>query len=162
MTLSICRRGHTAQGVGSTFARRPLVHWDVPEAATIRHRWGEHLDHDLRTRFDCNGRADPDEVSLYRADVDDWTIVDRVLGRSWIAIQQLPVRCRLPRSVSHLADTFEKTLRIGDVIWAGEMGRHRTSVVRIAEKYSGVDPEDVEASEIFVPLPEFGRRLHLA
>ena len=135
---------------------------DPLEAAALRHRWGEHLDRDLRNRFDSSGRADPYEVSLYRGDVDDWTIVDRVLGRSWIAIQQLPVRCRLPRSVSHLARTFEQHLQGGDVIWAGEMGRHRTSVVCIAEKYSGLDPEDVDASEIFVPLPAFGRRLHLA
>jgi hypothetical protein len=34
------------------------------EAAILRHRWGEHIDRDLRERFDCGGRPDDYSVSL--------------------------------------------------------------------------------------------------
>ena len=135
------------------------------EASAIKHRWGEHLDRDLRDRFDQGGRPDQYAVSLYRGDVDDWAIVDSVLGRSWQAIEPLPVQVRTTwAGRSHIATEHE--LRADDVIWAVEMGRHRTSVGCLPER-----PADLEVrltpqrpgvgrnAEIFVPLAEFRRRL---
>ncbi len=131
------------------------------EAAALRHRWGEHIDRDLRDRWDCGGRPEPYQVSLYRGDVDDWTIVERVVDKSWRVVERLPVQIR---SGAPGGWPSEHELEPGDIIWAIQMGRHRTSVVCLPEA-----PPDLEARitggalnrgvEIFVPLPEFGRRL---
>ena len=127
------------------------------EAAAIRHRWGEHIDRDMRERFDCGGRPSPYETSLYRGDVADWAIVDRVLDRHWQAAERIPIFSR-----SHIRGhsfLVPGELRPGDIIWSGEMGRHRSSVGCLP--VSPQDPENrVRArAEIFVPLPEFERRL---
>lgn len=129
------------------------------EAEAIRHRWGEHIDRDLRDRFDCGGRPTRYDASLYRGDVADWTVVDRVLDRSWQAVERIPVFSTSMDPGWRRGHPFPNELRPGDVIWAGEMGRHRTSVGCLP-----VAPPDLEnrmtvGSEIFVPLPEFDRRL---
>jgi hypothetical protein len=130
------------------------------EAAALRHRWGEHIDRDLRDRFDCGGSSKQYEVSLYRGEVDDWTIIDRVLDRSWKAIERVPIELRSagpfgrPRSIGG-------TLGPGDVVWAGEWGRHRSSVGCLLEASSKWSNEMAEGAEIVVPLPEFGRRLRM-
>jgi hypothetical protein len=139
------------------------------EAAAIRHRWGEHIDRDLRDRFDYFGRAGEYQVSLYRGDVDDWTILDRVLGQSWRVVERLPVQVRRsgPAGRWHV-DRVDELLP-GDVIWAVQMGRHRTSVGclpeappelegRITTQAERTSP-GYRGAEVFVPLPEFGRRL---
>lgn len=130
------------------------------EAAALRHRWGEHIDRDLRDRFDCGGRPTQYEVSLYRGDVDDWTIIDRVLDRSWQAVERVPVGLRSV-GPSRRATPVRSALRPGDVVWAGELGRHRTSVGCLLETSSELG-EIPDGFEIFVPLPEFGRRLQPA
>jgi hypothetical protein len=129
------------------------------EAEAIRHRWGEHIDRDMRDRFDCGGRPSRYEASLYRGDVADWSIVDRVLDRSWQAVERIPVFSRSIDPGRRQGFPIPNELRAGDIIWAGEMGRHRTSVGCLP-----VAPPDLEnrmtiGSEIFVPLPEFDRRL---
>jgi hypothetical protein len=131
-------------------------HFDPLEGAAIRHRWGEHIDRDLRDRFDCGGYPSTYEVSLYRGDVDDWTIVDRVLGQSWKVVERIPVLARLNGSSWFPA---KRELFPGDVIWAGEMGRHRTSVVCVPESPHELEERMTIGSEICVPLPEFERRL---
>ncbi len=139
-----------------------LVHtsdepYETLEAAAIKHRWGEHIDRDLRDRFDCGGRPSSYETSLYRGDVADWSIVDRVLDRYWQAAERVPIYSRSHlRGHSFLAPG---ELRPGDIIWSGEMGRHRCSVGCLPES-----PQDLESrmrvtAEIFVPLSEFERRL---
>jgi hypothetical protein len=128
------------------------------EAAALRHRWGEHIDRDLRDRFDCGGRPTQYEVSLYRGDVDDWTIIDRVLDRSWQAVDRVPIELRsVGLSWPHLP--VGGALRPEDVVWAGEFGRHRTSVGCLLEASFELGKEIADGFEIFVPLPEFGRRL---
>ncbi len=131
------------------------------EAAALRHRWGEHIDRDLRDRFDYGGRPTQYEVSLYRGDVDDWTIIDRVLDRSWQAVERVPIKLR---SVGPFRRPFPagSALRPGDVVWTGEFGRHRTSVGCLLEASSELGSETADGFEIFVPLPEFGRRLQPA
>jgi hypothetical protein len=129
--------------------------WDTLEAAAIRHRWGEHIDRDLRDRFDCGGYASIYEVSLYRGDVADWTIIDRVLDRCWKVIERLPVIERLNGSVRFSAKC---EFLPGDVVWAGGMGRHRTSVVCVPGG-SELEERTTMGAEICVPLPEFERRL---
>ena len=115
---------------------------------------------DLRDRFDCGGSSKQYEVSLYRGEVDDWTIIDRVLDRSWKAIERVPIELRSagpfgrPRSIGG-------TLGPGDVVWAGEWGRHRSSVGCLLEASSKWSNEMAEGAEIVVPLPEFGRRLRM-
>jgi hypothetical protein len=131
-------------------------HFDPLESAAIRHRWGEHIDRDLRDLFDCGGYPSTYEVSLYRGDVEDWTIVDRVLDQSWKIVERLPVIVRLNGSSWFPA---KRELFPGDVIWAGEMGRHRTSVVCVPEAPPELEERMTMGSEICVPLPEFGRRL---
>ncbi len=42
------------------------------EAVTVRHRWGEHLDQDLRDWLDDGCSARTYRVSAYRTDVIDW------------------------------------------------------------------------------------------
>ena len=86
------------------------------EASAIRHRWGEHIDRDLRDRFDCNGRAAEYEVSLYRGDVDDWTIVDRILDEIWVTIGPVPVRS--PNDGRRIAKARTVVIRPGDEILA--------------------------------------------
>ena len=129
------------------------------EASAIRHRWGEHIDRDLRDRFDCGGYPSAYEVSLYRGDVDDWTIVERVLDQSWKAVERLPVIARLTGFSLQRGFPVERELLPGDVIWAGEMGRHGTSVGCVPEAPPGLEERMTIGSEICVPLPEFGRRL---
>jgi hypothetical protein len=126
------------------------------EAAAIRHRWGEHIDRDLRDRFDFGGRPDNYEVSLYRGDVDDWTIVDRVLDRSWVAVERIPVAVR---ATGHWFHVLTAELLPRDVIWVGQMGRHRTSVGCLPEAPPELEDRMTIGSTILVPLPEFGRRL---
>jgi hypothetical protein len=147
-----------ALGQGSLVHLQHLSDWyiDPLESAAIRHRWGEHIDRDLRDRFDCGGYPSTYEVSLYRGDVDDWTIVDRVLDHSWKAVERLPVIARLNGSSWFPA---KRELFPGDVIWAGEMGRHRTSVVCVPEAPPELQERMTMGSEICVPLPEFERRL---
>jgi hypothetical protein len=131
--------------------------FDPLEAVAIRHRWGEHIDGDLRDRFDCGGRPSWYETSLYRGDVVDWSILDRVLDRYWQASERIPILSR-----SHVRGhgvMAPGELRPGDIIWTVEMGRHRSSVGCLP-----VSPQDLENrmrvdAEILVPLPEFERRL---
>jgi hypothetical protein len=129
------------------------------EATAIRHRWGEHIDRDLRDRFDCGGRPSPYEVSLYRGDVDDWAIADRVLDRSWLAVELTPVLVRSTGPTWRPGFPAERELLPGDVIWAGEMGRHRTSVRCLPVAPTELEDRMTMGAEISVPLPEFGRRL---
>jgi len=151
-----------ALGEGSLVHLRHLS--DEPfaplEASAIRHRWGEHIDGDLRDRFDYGGCPSTYEVSLYRGDVDDWTIVDRVLDQSWRAVERLPVIARLKGDALNRGFPVERELLKGDVIWAGTMGRHRTSVGCVPEAPPELEERMTMGSEICVPLPEFGRRLH--
>src|ERR1700722_19044899 len=102
--------------------------FDLLEAAAIRHRWGEHLDRDLRDRFDCGGRPGDYQVSLYRGDVEDWAILDRVLEVSWRAVERIPVVVRSPTLWHGYTSQSEGGLLPGDVIWAGELGKNKTSV----------------------------------
>ncbi len=130
------------------------------EATAIRHRWGEHIDRDLRDRFDCGGYPSPYEVSLYRGDVDDWGIVDRVLDQSWRAVERLPVIARLTGLFSlRRGIPVERELLPGDVIWAKDIGRHSTSVLCVPEAPPELEDRMTIGSAICVPLPEFGRRL---
>ena len=129
------------------------------ETSTIGHRWGEHIDRDLRERFDCGGRPDQYEVSLYRGDVEDWSIIDRVLDHSWKAIERIPVAVRGHDRWYWMFAGHD--LFPGDVIWAGELGRHRSSVGCIALSPPELEARIGDGQEIFVPLPEFGRRLQI-
>jgi hypothetical protein len=127
------------------------------EAAAIRHRWGEHIDRDMRDRFDCGGRPSAYETSLYRGDVADWSITERVLDRYWQAAERIPIFSRSQVRGHNLLSPGE--LHPGDIIWSGEFGRHRNSVGCLP-----IAPQELEnrvrvGAEIFVPLPEFERRL---
>ncbi len=139
------------------------------EAAALRHRWGEHIDRDLRDSFDVGARADTYAVSLYRGDVDDWTIVERVLDQSWEVTEPVPVKVRFSGTMGGSHPGWEQALRPHDVLWTVELGRHRTSVGCLPEGPSDLeqrlttptarDAPGYRGIEIFVPLPEFGRRL---
>jgi len=86
------------------------------EAAALRHRWGEHIDRDLRDRFDHGGRPTQYEVSLYRGDVDDWTIIDRLLDRSWQAVERVPIEVRS-------VDPFRRPFPAGSALRPGDATR---------------------------------------
>lgn len=113
----------------------------------------------MRDRFDCGGRPSWYEASLYRGDVADWSIVDRVLDRSWQVVERIPVFSRSVDRGMRPASPFPNELRTGDIVWAGEMGRHRTSVGCLPVAPPELEMRMTVGSEILVPLSEFDRRL---
>jgi hypothetical protein len=138
------------------------------EAATLRHRWGEHLDRDLRYWLDEGWPVSAYRVSAYRSDVADWAALDQLEeGQLWFVAEDVWVRV-VPRQWA--SPSREVLLEPGAAVWA--LGLKRTAVRCLGQQPDDVSPETppgerfvppwYEGQELVIPFAEFGRRLRRA
>jgi hypothetical protein len=139
-------------------------------ATALRHRWGEHLDRDLREWLDDGWPPTPYHVSAYRPDVEDWSIRDHILeGQlwrteadlwSWVDLDFWDHRRR-----------SEHELPAGTVLSVLGFKHHRMAVHCVVEEPSDLEkrlvPEltrnapQYRGYEIIVPVAEFSNHLRL-
>jgi hypothetical protein len=140
------------------------------DQAALRHRWGQHLDMDLREFVDDGWPTDGYRFTPYRVDLEDWSVSDRIHEEQqwlvtedlWASIAPNPERGWLHR---------ECVLPAGSLLWVVGRRYHRMAVRCVA-----LEPPDLEDrliprdlrhyergnAEILVPVAEFERNLHLA
>lgn len=158
-------------GAGSELALAHLAEasLEVREASTLRHRWGEHLDQDLREWLDTGSPISAYRVSAYRIDVNDWSVLDELAeGQLWQVVENVCARVVLqgrfrPAPVEHV-------LEPGTLLWI--LGRRGTAIRCLAEGPATIEArlvgEDVLTKqwyagyELIVPFAEFTRRLRQA
>jgi hypothetical protein len=143
------------------------------EAKTIRHRWGEHLDRDLRDFID-DGSTRPYRFSGYRADVADWAILDTLEDRSWLVARPLWARAEVQFAPARSwmavrrEPAGEHLLDAGTVLWTFAVCR-QSSVRCLAQLPDGLNglvvPDRLRSNERYrgiefiVPVAAFGREL---
>ncbi|HET9061213.1 MAG TPA: hypothetical protein VFN61_14940 [Acidimicrobiales bacterium] len=133
------------------------------QASTLRHRWGEHLDRDLRRWLDEGWPVAPYKVSVYRGDALDWALLGQLgEGQLWLATS---VVWALAGNGHGTNATRECMLAEGALVWV--LGSKRTAVRCLSQ---GPDethrPRDTDRSaalpdgaQLIIPFAEFGRRL---
>jgi hypothetical protein len=135
------------------------------EAATLRHRWGEHLDHDLRKWLDDGWPVEPYHVSAYRTDVVDWAALELLNeGQLWRVTEDVWVRVIPDRRFGFQQEVM---LDRGALVWV--LGRKRTNI-----RCLGQQPDDLkrapgagevlagpwyEGQVVVIPFAEFSSRL---
>lgn len=137
------------------------------EAITLRHRWGEHIDQDLRKWLDDGWPVDTYRVSAYRTDVVDWAGLEQLKeGQLWRVTEDVWVRVEPER---RLAFQRELVLERGALVWV--LGRKRTAVRCLGQEPDGnggaagadkvVTSPWYESHAVVIPFAEFSKRLQL-
>ncbi len=144
------------------------------EASTIRHRWGEHLDRDLRDFLD-DGSTKPYRFSCYRGDVADWSILESVEDQMWTVTSPLWARSEIQLAPGR---SWMAVLRVaggehllvpGTVLWSFALCRHQSGVRCLAAQPDQVQDrvlpnrgpfaERYRGFELVVAVAAFGREL---
>jgi hypothetical protein len=144
------------------------------EASTIRHRWGEHIDRDLRDFLD-EGSTRPYRFTTYRADVADWSILATLEDRMWAVARPVWARAEVHYAPGRswmavprlLGD--ERPLDPGTLLWSFAMCRHRSAVRCLAARPQDLGEQVVadwlrrrdryRGFELVIPVAAFGKEL---
>jgi hypothetical protein len=158
-------------GAGSelTVAHAAEASLEEREASTLRHRWGEHVDRDLREWLDTGWPISPYRVSPYRIDVNDWSMLDELAeGQLWQVVENVWARVVVQGRFGPAP--VERVLEPGALLWI--LGRQGTAIRCLAEGPAAIESrlvgEDVLSQqwygghELIVPFAEFTRRLRQA
>jgi hypothetical protein len=139
------------------------------DQAALRHRWGQHLDMDLREFVDDGWPTERYRFTPYRVDLEDWSVSDRIHEeQQWRVDADLwaSIAPNLERGWIHR----ECVLPAGSVLSVIGRRYHRMAVRCLALEPPNLEdrliPHDLRyfgrgRAEILVPVAEFEKNLHL-
>jgi hypothetical protein len=140
------------------------------EVAALKHRWGQHLDKDLREFVDDGYPPDNYRFTPYRVDLEDWSVTDRIrIEQRWHVDVDLWTSLVLDPERGWWFQR-ECLLPAGSVVWVVGRRHHQMAV-----RCLPLEPPDLEgrlipddfrhhgtgAIELLIPVAEFAKRMHL-
>jgi len=138
------------------------------EHAALKHRWGQHLDQDLRGFVDDGYPSDPYRFTPYRVDLEDWSVSDRVrIEQQWHA--EVDLWCSVVHNPDHgWSFQREHILPAGSVVWVVGRRHHQMAVrclplepADLEERLvtDGFRHYETDAIELLIPLADFAGRM---
>ena len=139
------------------------------DQAALRHRWGQHLDMDLREFVDDGWPTEKYRFTPYRVDLEDWSVSDRIHAE-----QEWRVDSDLSASIAPNPERGwvhrECVLPAGSLLWVIGRRYHQMAVRCLALEPPNLEdrliPRDLRyfgrgRAEILVPVAEFEKNLQL-
>jgi hypothetical protein len=164
--------GLAPDGLGTTIDLRyecdDTLH--AMDEAALRHRWGQHLDADLREFLDDGYPPDRYHFTPYRVDLEDWSVSARILEeQSWRVGTDLWARVAVDPERSWGLGS-ECVVPTGSLLRVVGRLHHRMAIRCIAleppDLLDRLIPDELRlyasgAAELLVPVAEFASHLHL-
>jgi hypothetical protein len=139
------------------------------DEAALKHRWGQHLDSDLRKFVDDGWPPDKYHFTPYRVDLEDWSVSDDIqVEQQWHVDADLWVSIALDPQRGWWLQR-ECLLPAGSVLWVVGRRHHQMAVRCLPLETSDLEerliPDDFRQYskgqiELLVPVADFAKRMH--